>query len=341
MLQRPLIVRLCNWIGDVVLGVPALELLEAQGYMPLLYGKRWAATLLSGYPWTVHVRSGTLQQRVHELKALAAACRLRDADFARRVNALVMPNSLSSALELRLAGLRTAGYARDGRGLLLAQRIAPPRQPHELERMLALASALTGAPAPAPQAIGFRVAAAAQTRTDVIVRERGWQRGYLCLVPFATGIVNGRDKRWPGFAALAARLASAGHVVVICPGPGAETAEARSRFAQAEIVEDLPLDTYAALLRGSRLVVANDTGPGHLAAAVGAPLLSVLGPTTVAQHRAWGPNVQLLQAASGWPEVEQVLAAALQLLALQASGPATPAAPTQVPAAIAPAAHGG
>ena len=98
MRQRPLIVRLCNWIGDVVLGLPALELLEAQGYTPVLYGKRWAATLLGGYPWAVHARSATLAQRVHELRALGAQCRTRDAGFARRVNALVMPNSFSSAL---------------------------------------------------------------------------------------------------------------------------------------------------------------------------------------------------------------------------------------------------
>lgn len=318
MAARPLIVRLCNWIGDVVLGLPALELLEAQGYTPVLYGKRWAATLLGGYPWAVHTRSGTLGQRVHALRALAAECRARDAGFTRRVNALVMPNSFSSALELRLAGLRVAGYARDGRGLLLARRIAAPRPPHELERMLALAAALTGAPAQPPPSIGFRIAAAAQARAAGIVRQRGWQHGYVCLVPFATGIVNGRDKRWPGFAALAQGLAAAGHTLVVCPGPGAELAEARSRYAQAEVIEDLPLDAYAALLRGARLVVANDTGPGHLAAAVGAPLLSVLGPTTIEQHRAWGPNVHLLHAPPGWPGVDTVLAAAEELLAAAA-----------------------
>ena len=323
MRQRPLIVRLCNWIGDVVLGLPALELLEAQGYTPVLYGKRWAATLLGGYPWAVHARSATLAQRVHELRALGAQCRTRDAGFAHRVNALVMPNSFSSALELRLAGLRVAGYARDGRGLLLARRVAAPPARHELERMLALAAALSGVPAQPPPEIGFRIAAAARARAAEIVRQHGWQRGYVCLVPFATGRVNGRDKRWPGFAALAHRLAAAGHTLVLCPGPGAELAEARSRYTQAEVIEDLPLDAYAALLRGARLVVANDTGPGHLAAAVGAPLLSVLGPTTIEQHRAWGPNVRLLHAPPGWPGVDQVLAAAEERLA----APACEAAP--------------
>lgn len=315
MPRRPLIVRLCNWIGDVVLSLPALELLEAQGYELTLYGKGWAPTLLSGYPWPVHVRAGTLKERVRQLAALRAACQARDGGFGSRVNALVMPNSFSSVLEMRLAGLKVAGYARDGRSLMLSRRLAGPQGPHALEHFLTLAAGLAGVPVQPPEAIGFRLAPAAQARADAVVRERGWQRGYVCIAPFAAGTVHKQNKRWPGFPALVERLAAAGHTLVICPGPGEELAEARSRYPQAQVVEALPLDAYAALLRGSRLVLANDTGPGHIAAAVGAPLLSVLGPTKVDQWRAWGPTVRLLTAAQGWPEVEQVLAAAEQALA--------------------------
>ncbi|HOB96162.1 MAG TPA: glycosyltransferase family 9 protein [Aquabacterium sp.] len=312
--RRPLIVRLCNWIGDVVLSLPALELLQARGWDLHLYGKGWAPTLLSGHGWPVHVRAATLRARVQQLRALAAPL-----GGGGRVQALAMPNSFSSALELRLAGLQVAGYARDGRGLLLSRRLPPPQGEHALEHFFALATGLTGQAAQPPASIGLRTAAAAQARAEAVVRSRGWQNGYVCIAPFAAGTVHKQDKRWPGFPALVERLAAAGHTPVICPGPGAELAEARSRFPQAALVEDLPLDAYGALLRGSRLVMANDTGPGHIAAAVGAPLLSVLGPTKVAQWRAWGPTVQLLTAEGGWPDVDTVAAAALQRLAHQAA----------------------
>jgi heptosyltransferase-2 len=76
------------------------------------------------------------------------------------------------------------------------------------------------------------------------------------------------------------------------------------------------LGAYAALLRDAALVVANDTGPGHMAAAVGAPLLSVLGPTDPARWGAVGPTVHIMrQGTDGWPGLDAVAAQAQRLLA--------------------------
>ena len=136
----------------------------------------------------------------------------------------------------------------------------------------------------------------------------------MCIAPFAAGTVHKQPKRWPGFPEFAQRLAAHGLPLVICPGPG-EVDEARSAYPQAQVLDKLPLDDYAALLQGSRLVVANDTGPAHIAAGVGAPLISVLGPTKVEQWRPWGPSVQVLSARPNWPGVDEVLAAAQARLA--------------------------
>ena len=294
MHRRPLIVRLANWIGDVVLSLPALDLLQAHGFDLHLYGKGWAPTLLSGYPWTVHKRSGSAPARLAELIALRRACQAADPGFSGRVNALTMPNSFSSALELKLAGCKVGGFARDGRGVLLTRRVAEPSGPHELEHFLALASALVEQPLALPESIQFRLRPQAHARAAELVHERRWLRGFVAVVPFAVGTLDKQNKRWPGFPALVERLVDEGLVVVICPGPGSEAQEARSLYPRAQIVEDLPLDVYAAVLQRSRLVIANDTGPGHLAAGVGAALLSVLGPTEIDRTRAWGPRVRLL-----------------------------------------------
>ena len=315
MSSRPLIVRLCNWIGDVVLGLPALQRLQDAGYSLHLYGKGWAPTLLSGYDWPVTVRAQTLCQRVRQLKAISQQSAI-EPGFDRRVFALAMPNSFSSALELRLAGFSVAGFATDGRSPMLGQRIAQIKGPHALESFWALAGGLIGGPGRLdqgpPASIHMRIASAARRRAQALGAERGWtaaRGGYVCIAPFAAGTVHKLDKRWPGFPELARRLCAGGQTVVVCPGPG-ELELAQSAYPQADVVENLPLDDYAALLQGSRGVIANDTGPGHIAAATGAPLISVLGPTKVEQWRPWGPNITLLSARPDWPTVDQVEAAA-------------------------------
>ena len=323
MTTRPLIVRLCNWIGDVVLSLPALKRLQDGGYALQLYGKGWAPTLLSGYDWPVTVRGKTLRDRVQQLKTLRARCQAMDAGFDARVNALAMPNSFSSVLELRLAGLRAAGVARDGRSPLLGQRLrATAAGPHALQHFCALADGLLGSASAPPAAIGMRLSAAAVQQARALVAERGWQNsaGYVCIAPFAAGTVHKLDKRWPGFPALTQQLCDLGLTVVVCPGPG-ETALAHSAYPGAQVVEDLPLDAYAALLQGSRLVIANDTGPGHLAAATGAPLISVLGPTQVEQWRPWGTTITLLSDRPDWPGVPAVMAAVQARLAAGATAP--------------------
>ena len=156
--------------------------------------------------------------------------------------------------------------------------------------------------------------------------EAGIDDGFVLLCPFAGGTFEGQDKRWPAFAQCARQAATAWRrPLLLCPGPG-EAAAARAEFPQAHVLEDVPLGEYAALLQRSALMVSNDTGPGHLAAAVGAPLVSVLGPTDAAQWGPWGPGVTVVQVTAGWPSVAEVLAAGQQLL--QAETPAVPG-PTQ------------
>lgn len=315
-MPQPLVVRLCNWIGDVVLSLPALRLLETNGYELHLYGKGWAPIVLSGTGWPVTVRDKTLGGRVAQLKALHAQLR----QGRGRVQALAMPNSFSSAAELRLANFRVAGYARDGRGLLLAKRLQAGNGLHAVESFWAQACGMTGQNLPVPRKLDLPISDAARAQGQAVASEHAGDGGYICIAPFAAGTVHKMPKKWPGFPAFVAQLANEGLPMLICPGPG-ETEEARTLYPQARIVENLPLDAYAALLAGSRLVVANDTGPAHIAAAVGAPVISVLGPTKVEQWAPWGPNVTILSRRPDWPEMAQVLATAMQTLHGTASRP--------------------
>jgi heptosyltransferase-2 len=318
-MTTPLVVRLCNWIGDVVLSLPALRLLETHGHELHLYGKGWAPTLLSGTGWPVLVRDKTLATRVSQLKQLRGS--LRQASSQRRIAALAMPNSFSSALELRLAGFQVSGYARDGRSLLLARRLKPGSGQHAAESFWTLACEMTGQTLPMPERLALPIADTARAQGLRIAHEQAGSDGYICIAPFAAGTVHKLPKKWPRFPEFVQQLAREGLPILICPGPG-EVEEARSLYPQARIVENVPLDAYAALLAGSRLVVANDTGPAHIAAAVGAPLISVLGPTKVEQWSPWGPNVTVLSQRPDWPALEDVLLTACRQLGQSTRRPA-------------------
>ena len=85
-------------------------------------------------------------------------------------------------------------------------------------------------------------------------------------------------------------------------------------------LEGVKLGPYGALLQRAALLVSNDTGPGHLAAAVGGRVISVLGPTKPEQWAPWGPTVTIVRRpqpvdAIVWPDVDEVMAHAQVVLA--------------------------
>lgn len=315
MTTLPLIIRLRNWVGDVTLGLPTLQRLADAGHDLRLVGKGWARELLAGHGWPVHVLPKTMGERIALLKRLRDEARADDPGFGRRLNAVCFPYSFSSALEFRLAGLRAIGHAYEGRSLLLGRSVPRPQGLHELAVYWHLGSALLGADAPLPQTIGLRVAP--RHREAAAALQRALAPGYIVVCPFAGGTWSGEDKTWPAFAAFVAdELPAFGRDIVICPGPGDEEQLAQRDFPAATRLSGVDLGTYAALLQGAALMIANDTGPGHMAAAVGTPLLSVLGPSDPAQWGAWGPGVQFLHGRDGrrWPTPAEVTAAVAAVL---------------------------
>ena len=305
--RRPLIVRLRNWIGDVVLALPALEHLSQQGHDLVLVGKPWARDLLSGTPWQVQAMPRPLRERVQQLRELAAQCRQADPGFDRRLNMVVFPFSFSSALDARLAGLKAIGYRYEARSWLLHRALPLPQGGHEIERYWRLACASTGQPAAVlPRQLRLPLTPAARADAQERLRAAGVASDYLVLCPFAGGPIAGQDRHWPQFALLAQQLRAQGHALVLCPGPN-ELESARRDFADTHILEGVPLSVYAAIIAGARLMVSNDTGPGHMAAAVGTPLVSVLGPTSPEQWRPWGEPIDIVRCWPAWPQAVDVL----------------------------------
>ncbi len=325
-----LIVRLPNHLGDACMAVPALDLLAARGCALTLAGRSWAPDLFAAYPWRTAGLPPARPARV------AALRRLRHE--SEGTGALLLTNSFSSALEFRLAGLRPAGYATDGRSWLLSRALAVPRAwadgMHTVEYYHHLASELAGSTSPPPARLALRVAPAALARARAALEAAGLHPPYLMLCPVAVGLHRGRVKAWDGFARLCGELIGRGQRVIACPGPG-EREAVQAAAPGATLLPPTDVATFAALLADSRLVVANDSGPGHLAAAVGARLISVFGVTDPDKTRPWGGNVTLVRGAGGgWPAYAEVAAAVSAALAEPRTGP-PPSNPSSAPSSSA------
>jgi heptosyltransferase-2 len=304
--MRPLIVRLRNYVGDVILSLPALELLELNGYTLHLVGKPWVGELLAAYGWAVYPRADPLLYRVRQLRTLRRNLSLLDPGFAARENTLVLPNAFSGALDARLAGLRAVGHATEGRSWLLS-RAEPPVWGHALQHFWALTCRFLRLDLPLPAQIGLRVSLADQQLADALLRRHGIRQGFVVVCPFAGGDFESQPKVWPHFASLVQTLTATDRDVVCCPGPADLGVE---RLLGARLIRDVDLGVYGGILKRAAVVVANDTGPGHLAAAVGAPTVSVLGPTVPEQWAPWGPTVKVVRTWPRWPTSGEVLCAA-------------------------------
>jgi heptosyltransferase-2 len=302
--QGVLLVRLCNWVGEVVLSLPALRLLEAAGYELHLYGKGWAPALLEGTGWPVTVRRRGLMKSVARLRRLRST-------LENGGPVLLMTNSFSSALEMRLAGFTPSGYAREGRSLLLQYAYPLPDFAHAAESYWHLANCFLEADLPFSKTLEWTPSDAQRTQARELIARHGLTpHSFVVLCPFSGADDRGDRKVWPGFRKLAESLHLAGVPVVLCPGSGEEGAAA----AFAPLATSLPninLGIYGALFELACCVVANDTGPGHLAAAAGARLISLYGPKSVEEWTPIGANVQLFHDAANWPTVDCILEAVL------------------------------
>jgi heptosyltransferase-2 len=98
------------------------------------------------------------------------------------------------------------------------------------------------------------------------------------------------------------------------PGPG-ETAAVTTALPGAAILPESDVGVFAAVLAGARGVIANDSGAGHLAAAVGAPLVSIFGVTEPGKTRPWSSRLTMVGSGSGWPTYEAVRAAVDAMIA--------------------------
>lgn len=275
------------------MALPALDLLAGSGFALTLVGRAWAKDLFAAYAWTVVSLPSSRVERLRILRNV-------------KVNkGLLLTNSFGSALEFQLAGISAAGYARDGRSWFLRKAIAVNASDHMVEYYYRLATSLVSTSLDIPRDLQLRIGNNAVQRAHDLLAMYGVNANYVVLCPVAVGFHRGKVKAWAGFTRLNRELLACGRQVVAMPGPN-ETAAVCDTLPGAIVLPESDVATFAAVLAGARLVVANDSGPGHLAAAVGARLISVFGVTEPEQTRPWSTSATLVGSGDAWPYYEDV-----------------------------------
>ncbi len=295
--ERFLIVRLSS-LGDVIFTLPVLAALRdafPRAHIGWVIDKRWQP-LLDGDPELNEVIS--LRSRsVREL----FACGRRMRDFGATC-VLDVQGLYKSAFLARLSRApRRIGYsfsrARErGASMFYTQRILP-RAAHMVDQNLELAAA-AGATIGAPR-FPLHVSRRAQGAVDEFLLTASIAR-YAVLSPGGGWI----SKCWPPerYGELAVRIWNThGLRIIINCGPKeiqlAETVMANSAPAMPIVVQ-YELPELMALLRGAELVVAADSGPLHLACALGTPVVGLYGPTSPERNGPYGEHDIALRNAS-------------------------------------------
>ncbi len=289
------------------MALPTLQQLQRTGFILRVVGRSWAKDLLAGFNIPVTPIP----------KGIVPASRVLST--LRTSHGLLFTNSLSSALAMRLAGIRAVGFRADRRRPLLHTSLTKSAGQHEVEHFWRLGQAAAACwgssrlrwpdnPPPTvqlPLSNAVRVEAA---RALTLARIRG---PFMVCCPMAVGMVNGQSKQWPKFVEFCRMQAAAGRTIVICPGPGEEDA-CEPYLPHAAVLRGLSLSAYAGVMACAEAVVANDSGPMHIAAAVGVPVLGVFGPGDPLRTRPWGGR--FLGGAGQWPQLEAVCSTFEQLL---------------------------
>lgn len=300
--------RLPNHVGDCCMTLPALRLLEASGFTPMLTGKRWAEDLMSGMGWRFDPIEGHVTEDLHRIRYISN-------HLGPRPLGLLFPNSFSSALLFSIGRVRNAGFPTDGRRFLLDKVVEEPGTMHEVERFFRLAhgaiKAWGGTPAwdSVPEELGMRLLARHEAAARNLMAEHDIPENFALLAPIARGLHHGKEKQWKHFNELCGPLRDMGIEPIVFPSVREEEAN-HAACPNARILPPTTLGNYTALAKRARIVIANDSGISHVAAAVSANQITLLGVTDPARTRPWNSKAVCLgNNTDGWPSLDEVLSA--------------------------------
>lgn len=298
------------------MSLPCLDLVLDSGHPIVVCAQPWARDLLSAYPlagfipMTGNWRADRRAVQVFQKKARHVQPR-----------GLLLPDSLSSAMVFRFAGIPCAGYRDDGRSLILRWPIRKSSRPlhaveawYRLTRLALKKWKIKPASRSVPGSLGLRLTSEHSETAYQVMKHAGLESGrFILIAPTAVGLHRGKNKVWPWFEALTQSLQNRGFTVAMCPPP-AEAQQARENAPSALCLPSVNLGAFATLCQHAALVVCNDSGVSHIAAAADARQLTLFGVTQRERTGPWSINATCLGSATQWPDLKETEHQALRLI---------------------------
>lgn len=301
------------------MSLPSLHaLLDTQ--IPIVVCARpWARDLLAAYDL-----AGFIEMKGRWREDRAAVHAFRKKAQHPHARGILLPDSLSSAMVFKFGGIPSAGYRDDGRSLILRWPVNKPAASlHAVESWHYITSqalkrwSLPCSGLPVARRLGLHLADRHDAEGQQALLQAGLEPGsYILIAPTATGLHHGKVKVWPYYKELTQRLQSLGYTVVMCP-PAAEADEAKKNAPDALCLPPLKLGAFATLAQLATLVICNDSGVSHLAAAADARQLTLFGVTQPERTGPWSDKASCLGSAQAWPTLEQAVDRVHALLTLQ------------------------
>ena len=262
-----------QWIGDAVMTEPLLRRLAARGERLTVGALPWVAPVYRAMPQVAEVIEFPFTHGGLQFKARRSIARQLNGQFDA---AYVLPNSLKSALMPFLASIpKRIGYLGEARIGLLTHRLKNPKKGTDSRLpMVAFYSALSGEAGFEADRPQLHV-----PEVDIVktLAELDLQRSAFTV--FAPGSEYGPAKRWPAehYAALAGQLA--GPVLLLGSSKEAELCSQIAAAAEncVNLAGKTTLTQAIYVQAASKLIVTNDSGLMHVAAALGVPQVAIFG----------------------------------------------------------------
>lgn len=292
MIKRILIVNV-NWVGDVLFSTPFIRAVREANpgaYIACLLHPR-CKDMLDGNPRLNEIIIYD-EEGVH--RSLLGKWRLvRELRLKKFDTAFLLHRSFTKALIVYCAGIRERiGYPTKQRGGLLTKIVEEPDEDlHKVEYFLNIARA--AGIEPKDTSYEFFIKDSDRRSTREFLKKEGVTDQDFVVVLCPAG--NWGPKRWPreNFARLADELSEKFDAkIVLSAGPNdtALVQDIKSVMAASPVAAAGKTDLHqlGALLERANLVIANDTGPMHMAVAVGTKTIALFGPTSAALTGPYG-----------------------------------------------------
>lgn len=298
------LVKEVNWLGDIVMSLPALRAVRAaypKAHLAVLI-KQELASFFDGSAWIDEVIPYRLRKGIvgglSDRRRIAAELRARKFDLA-----VLFPNSFDAAMWPFLAGIsQRAGYARDARGLLLSHKTTPTAEileTHQVHYYLHMLRETLGVQG-APESFQPDVHEPARQKMSAFLAQRR-KRPDKPLIALAVAAAYGPAKEWPAelYARLIDLLAQkhgAECVLVGAPSERRKSKEVAACSSAGAIVAagETSVGEALALLSLCSGFAGNDSGSMHVAGALGKPTVGIFGSTRADRTGPLGPRTRIL-----------------------------------------------